>query len=109
VGKKKKLLNEQLKCRCSPSAVGYTLRKYRWTNRLEEKPRSGHPRVSQARNDRILIRMWRENCKLTSRELQSYKAVKKPLINERQKLAQISLVYCVGGYLHLCFCVLACS
>ena len=92
------------KCRCSPSAVGYTLQKYRQTNSLEDKPRSGRPRVSSARNDRILIRMCRENHRMTSQELQqqlsnqtvvqcstrtvcgrlldhglrSYKAVKKP-------------------------------
>ena len=102
------------KCRCSPSAVGYTLQKYRRTNSLEDKPRSGRPRVSSARNDRILIRMCRENRRMTSQELQqqwsnqtgvqcstravrgrlldhglrSYKAVKKPLINERQRLAR---------------------
>uniref|UniRef100_A0A4W6DY73 Transposase Tc1-like domain-containing protein n=1 Tax=Lates calcarifer TaxID=8187 RepID=A0A4W6DY73_LATCA len=102
------------KCRCSPSAVGYTLQKYRQANSLEDKPRSGRPRVSSARNDRILIRMCRENRRMTSQELQqqwsnqtcvqcsthtvcgrlldhglrSYKAVKKPLINERQRLAQ---------------------
>uniref|UniRef100_A0A4W6FNJ6 Transposase Tc1-like domain-containing protein n=1 Tax=Lates calcarifer TaxID=8187 RepID=A0A4W6FNJ6_LATCA len=102
------------KCRCSPSAVGYTLQKYRRTNSLEDKPRSGRPRVSSARNDHILIHMCRENHQMTSQELQqqwsnqtgvqcstctvcgplldhglrSYKAVKKPLINERQRLAR---------------------
>uniref|UniRef100_A0A668ANT3 Transposase Tc1-like domain-containing protein n=1 Tax=Myripristis murdjan TaxID=586833 RepID=A0A668ANT3_9TELE len=98
----------------NPSAVGYTLQKYRQTNSLEDKPRSGRPRVSSARNDRILIRMCRQNCRMTSQELQqqwsnqtgvqcstrtvrgqlldhglrSYKAIKRPLINERQRLAR---------------------
>uniref|UniRef100_A0A4W6G8Q0 Transposase Tc1-like domain-containing protein n=1 Tax=Lates calcarifer TaxID=8187 RepID=A0A4W6G8Q0_LATCA len=102
------------KCRCSPSAVGYTLQKYKRTNSLEDKPRSGRPRVSSARNDHILIHMCRENLPMTSQELQqqwsnqigvqcstrtvcgrlldhglrSYKAAKKPLINERQRLAR---------------------
>uniref|UniRef100_A0A3B5APN1 Transposase Tc1-like domain-containing protein n=1 Tax=Stegastes partitus TaxID=144197 RepID=A0A3B5APN1_9TELE len=100
--------------RCGPSAVGYTLQKYRQTNSFEDKPRSGHPRVSSARNDQMLIHMCRENRRLTSQELQqqwsnqtsvqcstrtvcgrlldhglrSYKAVKKPLSNERQRLAR---------------------
>uniref|UniRef100_A0A4W6DQP0 Tc1-like transposase DDE domain-containing protein n=1 Tax=Lates calcarifer TaxID=8187 RepID=A0A4W6DQP0_LATCA len=84
------------KCRCSPSTVGYTLQKYRLPNSWEDKPRSGRPRVSSARNDCILIRMSRENrqcstrtvCGLLDRGLSSYKAVKKPLINERQRLAR---------------------
>uniref|UniRef100_A0A3P8T4D7 Uncharacterized protein n=1 Tax=Amphiprion percula TaxID=161767 RepID=A0A3P8T4D7_AMPPE len=58
------------KCRCSPSAVEYTLQKYRLTNSYKDKPGSGRPRVSSARNDRILIRMCRENCRMTSQELQ---------------------------------------
>uniref|UniRef100_A0A4W6EPE3 Transposase Tc1-like domain-containing protein n=1 Tax=Lates calcarifer TaxID=8187 RepID=A0A4W6EPE3_LATCA len=81
------------KCRCSPSAVGYTLQKYRRTNSLEDKPRSGRPRVSSAGNDRILICMCRCSTRtvrgqLLDRGLRSYKVVKKPLINERQRLAQ---------------------
>uniref|UniRef100_A0A4W6CU69 Transposase Tc1-like domain-containing protein n=1 Tax=Lates calcarifer TaxID=8187 RepID=A0A4W6CU69_LATCA len=102
------------KCRCSPSTVGYTLQKNRRTDSTDDKPRSGRPRVSSARNDRILIHMCRENHRMASQELQqqwsnqtgvqcstctvcgrlldhglrSYKAVKKPLINERQRLAR---------------------
>uniref|UniRef100_A0A4W6D530 Tc1-like transposase DDE domain-containing protein n=1 Tax=Lates calcarifer TaxID=8187 RepID=A0A4W6D530_LATCA len=72
------LLPDSQEMQCSPSAVGYTLQKYRRTNSLEDKPRSGCPRVSSARNDRILICMCRENLRMTSQE---------PLINERQRLA----------------------
>uniref|UniRef100_A0A3P8U370 Transposase Tc1-like domain-containing protein n=1 Tax=Amphiprion percula TaxID=161767 RepID=A0A3P8U370_AMPPE len=92
---------------------GYT-QKYRQTNSLEDIPSSGRLRVSSARTDRIPIGMCRENHRMTSQELQqqcsiqtggqcstrtvrgkllyhglrSYKAVKKPLINERQRLAR---------------------
>uniref|UniRef100_A0A667XXQ9 Transposase Tc1-like domain-containing protein n=1 Tax=Myripristis murdjan TaxID=586833 RepID=A0A667XXQ9_9TELE len=113
-GKSGHWLAVRLKCRCSPSAVGSTLQKYRRTNSLEDKPRSGRPRVSSARNNCIVICMCRQNRRMTSQELQqqwsnqtgvqcsthtvhgrlldhglrSYKAIKKPLINERQRLAR---------------------
>uniref|UniRef100_A0A3P8S083 Transposase Tc1-like domain-containing protein n=1 Tax=Amphiprion percula TaxID=161767 RepID=A0A3P8S083_AMPPE len=71
------------KCRCSPSTVGYTLQKYRQTHSLEEKPRSERPRVSSE-----LQQQWSNQTGVQYHCLRSYKAVKKPLINDRQSLAQ---------------------
>uniref|UniRef100_A0A4W6DBT0 Transposase Tc1-like domain-containing protein n=1 Tax=Lates calcarifer TaxID=8187 RepID=A0A4W6DBT0_LATCA len=96
------------KYRCSPSAVGFTLQKYRRTNSLEDKPRSGRLRVSSARNDRILqgkppnditgasaavikpnwCPVFHLRCTWLTFRSYTYKAVKKTLINERQRLAQ---------------------
>uniref|UniRef100_A0A3Q1G5V1 Uncharacterized protein n=1 Tax=Acanthochromis polyacanthus TaxID=80966 RepID=A0A3Q1G5V1_9TELE len=60
-GKSKLLLGDRKafspnQYKCSPSAVGFILQKYRPTNSLEDKPRSGRPR--------------QENHRMTSQELQ---------------------------------------
>ena len=55
--------------KCSHSAVSKTLKRLKESGSVDDRPRSGRPRLSSARDDRELVRICLRNRRLTSTQL----------------------------------------